>query len=303
MVVFLRLAMLLWICICYGVCRSCAVASSSSSPAMCRSPSPQSNPPFLTHLLSQCHLSYYRPNFPVEMNGDSRERALSSKSGNTYTAVLFYASWCPFSQDALSAFEVLGSLYPEIDHLAVEQSSTVPSLFSRYGIHSLPAIIIVSQKSRTRFRGSKDLDSLIKFYKKTTGHEPVQYIAVDQSGNSGSGGKSMVVSRCGSSAKETLTREPYLFFSVLFLSLRVMVYVCPKFLFHSRNLWVSFRPHLNLEIFGGTSEILGMTDFKRVWTKIRLCNHRNFHLGASNARVFASSFASVSLGETSLSKL
>lgn len=241
-----------------------------------------------------------------KMNGDSLERALSSKSGNTYTAVLFYASWCPFSQDAHSTFEVLGSMYPQIDHLAVEQSSTMPSLFSRYGIHSLPAIIIVSQKSRTYFHGSKDLDSLVKFYKKTTGHEPVQYIAVDQSGNSGSGRKSVVLSRYGLSAKETLTREPYLFFSVLFLSLRVMLYACPKFLFHSRNLWVSFRPHLNLEIFGETSQILGqifhMIDFKRVWAKIRLHNHRNFHRGAGNARVLASSLASARFDETSRSK-
>ncbi|KAL3534025.1 hypothetical protein ACH5RR_007546 [Cinchona calisaya] len=298
----LRLVMVLLCEVCWLCCCSSCVASSlswSSAPPIC--PSPQSKiPPFLiTTLFSQCH--HPNSNSPLQMNGNSLERALSSKSGNMYTAVLFYASWCPFSRNARSTFEVLASMYTQIDHLAVEQYSAMPSLFSRYGIHSLPAVVLVNQTSRTRHYGPKHLDSLMKFYKKTTGHEPVEYIVVDQSGSLGSGGKSV------SFAKEILTKERYLLFSMLFLCMRVLVYLFPRVLFHSRTLWMSIRCHLNLELFGETSQNLGrilhMIDVQRVWTKVRLCKSRNFHCGARNARVLASSLASVSLGETSTSRL
>jgi len=43
------------------------------------------------------------------------------------------------------------------------------SIFSRYGIHSLPSVLMVNGTSRVRYRGPKNLDSLVKFYKKTTG--------------------------------------------------------------------------------------------------------------------------------------
>ena len=43
------------------------------------------------------------------------------------------------------------------------------SICSRYGIHSLPSIIMVNRTSRVRYRGPKNLISLVQFYKKTTG--------------------------------------------------------------------------------------------------------------------------------------
>jgi len=43
------------------------------------------------------------------------------------------------------------------------------SIFSRYGIHSLPSILIVNQRSKVQYRGPKNLQSLAQFYKKTTG--------------------------------------------------------------------------------------------------------------------------------------
>ena len=59
-------------------------------------------------------------------------------------------------------------MFPQIEHLAIKESSASPSLFSRYGIHNLPSILIVNQTSRMRYHGPKDLPSLIKFYRKTT---------------------------------------------------------------------------------------------------------------------------------------
>lgn len=43
------------------------------------------------------------------------------------------------------------------------------SILSRYGIHSVPSLLIVNQTTRIRHRGSEDLQSLVTFYKRTTG--------------------------------------------------------------------------------------------------------------------------------------
>ncbi|KAF8403978.1 hypothetical protein HHK36_012088 [Tetracentron sinense] len=100
---------------------------------------------------------------------ESLDRALSSSQRNVYTAVLFYASWCPFSHGVRSTFNVLSSMFPQIRHLAVEQSSAMPSVFSRYGIRSLPSILMVNQTARVWYYGAKDLCSLVHFYKRITG--------------------------------------------------------------------------------------------------------------------------------------
>lgn len=130
---------------------------------------------------------------------------------------------------------------------------------------------------------------------------------MNQSGSAVTSQKLIMQSWVGSSMKEILTREPYLIFSVLFLFVRVLVYIIPRVLYHFKVIWASYRPQLNLEIFGETSQILGrilhMIDVKGVWTNLRLCKNRNFRRGARNARVWASSLASVSLGETSTSRL
>lgn len=109
----------------------------------------------------------------------------------------------------------------------------------------------------------------------------------------------------GASVDEMWRREPYLLLSVLFLVLRVVLHMLPKVLNHFRTMWASYQPHLNLEIFGETRQILGrilhLFDVERVWTKLKLCKSRNFHKGARNAKVWASSLASVSLGKTSTS--
>lgn len=61
-----------------------------------------------------------------QVGGDFLETALNSKDVNTYTSVLFYASWCPFSNDVLPTFEVLSSTFPQITHVAFEESSVMP---------------------------------------------------------------------------------------------------------------------------------------------------------------------------------
>ncbi|KAJ4978242.1 hypothetical protein NE237_009022 [Protea cynaroides] len=256
---------------------------------------------FLTNLQSQCPTAI-SPFSYIEVDGESLDKALSSSQKNLVTAVLFYASWCPFSHGVLPTFDALSSMFPQIRHLAVEQSSAMPSVFSRYGIHSLPAILLVNQTARSLYCGPKDLSSLVQFFKRITGIEPVGYFSVDQPSSFG-GDETLLQLWNASSAKEILRREPYLMLAVLFLCLRAFLYFFQAMLTRLEAFWVSYIPHLNLGIFGETSQLLGralpMIDVKRVCSKLRLCKTRNFRKGAKNARVWASSLTSVSLGESS----
>lgn len=61
-----------------------------------------------------------------QVSGEFLDRLLASKDQDVYTSVLFYSSWCPFSKSFLPVFEVLKYMYPQIEHVAVEQSSAVP---------------------------------------------------------------------------------------------------------------------------------------------------------------------------------
>ncbi|PQP98092.1 5-adenylylsulfate reductase-like 5 [Prunus yedoensis var. nudiflora] len=147
-----------------------------SSSALC----PHESEIFRYSLQSQSHISI-SPYPPLKVDGNFLERALASKQRTGYTAVLFYASWCPFSCSMYPTFGMLSFMFPQVEHLAIEQSSALPSVFSRYGIHSLPSILIVNQTSRVRYHGQKDLYSLVQFYQTITGLEPVQYFDGNQS--------------------------------------------------------------------------------------------------------------------------
>ncbi|MBA0803548.1 hypothetical protein Gohar_013745 [Gossypium harknessii] len=141
-----------------------------------------------------------------------------------------------------------------------------------------------------------------ELYVFAVGFEPVQYIAGNESVVLGDHNKYMIQLWNGT-PMEIVKREPYLAFALLFLCFRVLLSVFPEVLSRLKAFWVSYAPHLNLEIFGETSQLfaraLHMVDVRRVWTKLKLCKTRNFHQGAKSAHVWASSLASVSLGESS----
>lgn len=133
------------------------------------------------------------------------------------------------------------------------------------------------------------------------GLEPVQYFSENQPISLEGGEKSIFLSLNSLLLKEISKREPYLVFSILFICFRLLVRILPEVLSCLKAFCVSYVPHLNLDIFGETSQVMGrilnMIDVRRVWTKLRLSKTRNF--GAKNARVWASSLASVALGESS----
>lgn len=291
-------------CVCvfmYILAASATSFRSVSSSSTCKRDSMK----FLHDLNSQCPLSIPCAPSPIQVDGESFESALSSIQNNEYTAVLFFASWCPFSSIFQSRFSTLSIMYPQIKHIMVEQTSVLPSVFSRYGIHSVPSLLIVNQTTRVRYYGEKDLHSVANFYKRTTGLDPVVDMVEDTSCNLESDQKVFRPWK-GASLKEIFSREPYLLLSMIFVSLRALLHFFPGIASHIMAIWLAYIPHLNMGIFGESRQLIGralhLIDVKRVWTKLKLCKTRNFHKGARNARVWASSLASVSLGETSSSR-
>lgn len=107
------------------------------------------------------------------------------------------------------------------------------------------------------------------------------------------------------SVKEILWREPYLVVSLVFVLLRAFLYFFPEIVSDLLALWVACIPHLNLGIFGESRQLLGhalqLIDIRRILSKLKICKTRIFQERARNARVWASSLASVSLGETASS--
>ncbi|KAK4440424.1 5'-adenylylsulfate reductase-like 5 [Sesamum alatum] len=262
---------------------------------------------FLYDLNSQCPSSIPTSSSPIQVDDELFERAMSSSQKNEYTAVLFYASWCPFSSIFLSKFSTLSSMYPQIRHLMLEQTSVQPSVFSRYGIHSVPALLIVDQTIQIRYHGRKDLQSLVNFYKRTTGLDPMVDRIEDASSKNLEMEPKVFQLWHGASLKEIFLREPYLALSVIFVLSRALLYFFPEIASQIMAMWAACIPHLNIEMFGESRQLIGrllyLIDVKRIWSKLKLCKTRNFHKGARNARVWASSLASVSLGETSSSRI
>ncbi|KAH0466805.1 hypothetical protein IEQ34_004043 [Dendrobium chrysotoxum] len=234
-------------------------------------------------------------NSVLEVNSDTLDKELVRVEDGRFNSVLFCASWCPFSQNIRPIFDALSSMFPTTRHLTVEESSALPSAFSRYGIHSFPSIFLANRTAIIRYHGSKDLDSLVQFYRETTGQDPVVYFSEDQAKE-----KRKVVLPWRIPAREFINNEPYLAFSILFVISRSLVYFVFKIISQLKTLWMLYARHqMKLRCFSELSEPLGrvlhVINMKKAWNKLRLSNQKiNFDKGAKSARVWASSFASLS---------
>jgi len=60
------------------------------------------------------------------VDGNFIEGVLYTRKRVGYVSVLFYASWCPFSHRILPEFEILSSMFPHVEHVALEQSLALP---------------------------------------------------------------------------------------------------------------------------------------------------------------------------------
>ncbi|XP_062214266.1 5'-adenylylsulfate reductase-like 5 isoform X2 [Phragmites australis] len=255
------------------------------------------SPPFLHAIGSRCPFARIEPSLPLEVRGVAVDTELNLRRRGASYSILFYSAWCPFSSKFRPIFEALSTMYPQIQHFSVEESSATP----RYGVRSFPAILLVNETAMVRYRGSKDLNSLVDFYKETTGLDPIAHLDVDQQESTGSLRSVMPWDR---SLREMAKDEPFLLLAVLFIILKVVAHLVHVVLSHLRAFLVVRVRNLNLRIRRGSNQllerILNVLDAKRLWSKLKLSNKAtDLRKGASNARAWASSFASVSLGEPS----
>ncbi|KAM0006307.1 putative Thioredoxin domain, 5'-adenylylsulfate reductase-like protein [Helianthus debilis subsp. tardiflorus] len=248
--------------------------------------------PFVYDLQLQCPTTVMYT-WPIEMNGESLDKILSSNQVNTYVAIMFYASWCPFSRNLQPKFDALSSMFPQIKHVMVEQSLVQPITFSKHGVHSVPSVLLVNRTTRMRFHGPKDLHAFVHFYQKATGLEPVMDLTKDPiifSENK----STIPESHNKTQLKNIISSEPYLIFSMFFLFTKTLLYLYPNMVSNIVALWLANIPHLNLSIFGESRQhlarVLQLVDFKRVFSKLKLVR---------SARAWTSSLASFSFCKAS----
>ncbi|CAN6308835.1 unnamed protein product [Urochloa humidicola] len=257
-------------------------------------------PPFLDAVGSRCPFVRIEPSPPFEVSGEAVDTELNLRRRGALYSILFYAAWCPFSSKFQPIFEALSTMYPQIHHFAVEESSATP----RYGVRGFPAILLVNETTMVRYRGSKDLSSLVDFYKEATGQDPIAYLDIVQQESTGSLRSIMLWDR---TLREMAKDEPFLLLAVLFVILKVAAYFIPAVVSHLRAFLVVRVRNLNLGIRRGSNQLLdralNVLDVRRLWSRLRLSNKAtDLRKGASNARAWASSFTSVSLGEPSSSR-
>ncbi|KAL6176932.1 hypothetical protein ACLB2K_053564 [Fragaria x ananassa] len=243
----------------------------------------------------------------------SLQRALNlvHKNRHEYVAVLFYASWCPFSGMFKPTFSVLASLYPSIPHFAFEESAIRPSILSKYGVHGFPSLFILNSTMRVRYQGARTPGSLIAFYSDVTG---IKTVSLDQLSPEKAGhppnhekNDSNEQESCpfswARSPENMLRQETYLALASAFVILRLLYIFFPTLISLAQCAW---RRHIRNLRFGNLFEhpVAYLKRAVQLFNSLKEpCKRSNLQEGAMNARVWASkSLATVSIGDASTSR-
>ncbi|OWM79954.1 5'-adenylylsulfate reductase-like 4 [Punica granatum] len=242
----------------------------------------------------------------------SLQRALTMvhRNSHKYVAVLFYASWCPFSRTFRPMFSLLSSLYPSISHFAIEESAVRPSILSKYGVHGFPTIFVMNSTMRVRYHGSRSLNSLVAFYSDVTGIESStrDWTALEDIRDQSNHEKheNLEAESCpfwwARSPENLLQQETYLTLATIFVLLRVLYFLYPNLLLFFQRTWKYIR---NMSPLSSLDHFLSyLKQAVQLWSCLREPSKRsNLQEGAMNARVWASkSLATVSIGEASTSR-
>ncbi|XP_011004793.1 PREDICTED: 5'-adenylylsulfate reductase-like 4 [Populus euphratica] len=255
------------------------------------------------------------PFFPGFTEGDevSLQKALNlvQKNRHEYVALLFYASWCPFSRTFRPSFSILSSLYPSIPHFAIEESSIRPSILSKYGVHGFPTLFLFNSTMRVCYHGSRTLGSLVSFYSDVTGIKTASLDkeSLDKIGRASHHEKHDAPEQesCPFSwarSPENLFREEtYLALATTFVLLRLFYWTFTTMLAFAQFTWRRHMQNMRLE---------SLLEHPRAYLNraIQLfnslnepCKKSNLQEGALNARAWASkSLATVSIGDASTSR-
>ncbi|KAE9609044.1 hypothetical protein Lal_00020018 [Lupinus albus] len=244
----------------------------------------------------------------------SLQKALNMvhKNSHEYVAVLFFASWCPFSRILRPDFSIMSSLNPSIPHLAVEESSVRPSTLSKYGVHGFPTLFILNSTMRVRYHGSRTLSSLISFYSDVTGVriDSLDQLSLEKIGrlsvrekNSNTEPESCPFS-WARSPENLLRQETYLALATAFVVLRLLYLCFPTLLICIQYVW---RRVIQNVTFGSLLEHPSVY-LKRLVQSFKClnepCKRSNLQEGAMNAKAWASKSlaTTVSIGEGSTSR-
>lgn len=227
-----------------------------------------------------------------------------------YVAVLFYASWCPFSQECRPHFEKLAYLFPTIRHFVFEESTIRPSIISQYGIHGYPTLFLVNSTILVRYHGPRTVKSLAAFYSDVSGVNASMDSTIADvipSSDTIELKKDAEQEDCpfwwARSPEKMLQQDTYLALAAAFLILRLLYLLFPKIISFAKRAWKRHTLYANLmnvhEYFFTYLE-QGRQTFNRVYPS----KQGNLHEGARNATAWASkSLASVSIGEPSTSRM
>ncbi|KAL1344627.1 hypothetical protein AAHE18_08G060100 [Arachis hypogaea] len=241
------------------------------------------------------------------------QKALSMvhKNSHEYVAVLFYASWCPFSRIFRPVFSILSSLYPSIPHYAIEESSVRPSILSKYGVHGFPTLLILNSTMRIRYHGSRILGSLVVFYNEVTGVrvDSLDQLSLDKVGHlsvhesHGTTEQESCPFSWARSPEHLLRQETYLALATAFVVLRLLYLFFPTLLMCIQYAWNRVLQNVRL----GSLLEHPLVYLKRTVQSFKClkepCKRSNLQEGAMNAKAWASkSLASVSIGEASTSR-
>ncbi|KDP41389.1 hypothetical protein JCGZ_15796 [Jatropha curcas] len=254
------------------------------------------------------------PGFVGVIEGDevSLQKALNMvhKNGYKYLAVLFYASWCPFSRNFRPSFSLLSSLYPSIPHFAIEESSVRPSILSKYGVHGFPTLYIFNSTMRDRYHGSRTLGSLVAFYTDVTGIETAslhkgsldKIVHPSNHEKHDSDEQESCPFSWARSPENLFRQETYLAFATAFVLLRLVYFFFPPLLVFAKFAWGRHFRNMRLRSLLEHPRVY-LNQIIQVLNSLKEpCRKSNLQ-GAMNARAWASkSLATVSIGDASTSR-
>ncbi|KAL9258763.1 5'-adenylylsulfate reductase-like 4-like protein [Drosera capensis] len=229
-----------------------------------------------------------------------------------YVAILFYASWCPFSQGFKPSFSALAFSFPSVPHFTIEESAVRSSILSKYGVHGFPTLFLLNSTMRVRFGGSRSFNSVSSFYSGVTGVTPDQLHSNPpnsaQHPSCRDKAEDAEEENCpfswARSPENLLCQETYLALASAFVLLRLMYLVFPYLLELARfvrrlrmqnPIIQSLRDHLLAYLNRGVHSLTCIS---------RPCKRSNLHEGALTARTWASkSLASaVAIGDASTNR-
>ncbi|XP_010538940.1 PREDICTED: 5'-adenylylsulfate reductase-like 4 [Tarenaya hassleriana] len=250
------------------------------------------------------------PGFVSVTEGDERSLIIALDMIHTkecdYVALLFYASWCPFSRSFRLSLDALSSLYPSIPHFAIEDSTVRPSILSKYGVHGFPTLFLMNSTMRVRHRGSRSLGSLVAFYSDVTGIEKLDEASsveenrlVPNLGNQSTTEQENCPFSWARSPENLLRQETYLALATVFVLLRLLHLVFPTLVVFVKFTWGRVAQNMSLESLSEhTVSYLSRVVRLRMQLK-EPCKRSNLQEGAMNARAWASkSLATVSIGDS-----